>query len=81
MPSRANRTPGAAQEVITVGRSVFPNAAAPPDDEAGTSRPSCLHAGDRVLRHPRLSGFETEGPSTRQKVPRSGLPTSATRPF
>jgi hypothetical protein len=30
MPSRANRTPGAAQEVITVSRSLFPNAAAPP---------------------------------------------------
>jgi hypothetical protein len=51
------------------------------DNEAGTSRPSCLLAGDRVLRHSRLSGFETEGSSTRQKGAQSGLPTSATRPF
>ena len=30
MPSRANRAPGAAQQAITVSRSPFPNAAAPP---------------------------------------------------
>jgi hypothetical protein len=43
------------------------------EDDAEASRPPCLHAGERVLEHARLCGFETEGSSPGQEGVGCGL--------
>ena len=60
MPSRANRTPSAGQEAITVSRSASPNAAAPAAHHVGSGPWALAVASVRVRTSPN-AGFIASG--------------------